>query len=244
VSQKLTANSLIAAFAQEEWGTQQTVKTDTILDTWVGGLSPGGLSIITGHTASGKTALLHSLAQRCHSQGLRTLVIQPSGQVRPRDATVIECMTVSEIPRAIGLGQRDLQHLLPEVVLIDDMNFYSTDSELRSLPAAGSRFWMQFTKQMRERGITTVITAQQHRQPGSTASKTHRHGIPGGKGLTFAADLILSTELEATLDFRPDQLVFGILLRLVCRKHRKHPLPSSTSMAVYRTGNGWVGDSA
>lgn len=237
--QKLTASALVAAFAQQEWGTQQTIKTDTILDTWVGGLSPGGLSIITGHTASGKTALLHSLAQRCHSQGLRTLVIQPPGQTHPRDATVIECMTVAEISRAIGLGTAGvLQRLLPEAVLIDDMNFYST-KVLSEAPATGSRWWMKFVKQMRERGITTVITAQQHRQPGTAASKTQRHGIPGGKGLTFSADLIIGTEIEATL--LEDR---GFLLHLACRKHRRHQTPSSTSMAVYWTPKGWVGDSA
>jgi predicted ATP-dependent serine protease len=236
VPQKLTASALVAAFAQEEWGTQQTIKTDTILDTWVGGLSPGGLSIITGHTASGKTALLHSLAQRCHSQGLRTLVIQPPGQTHPRDpngdATVIECMTVAEITRAIGTF-----NTWPEVVLIDDMNFYST-KVLSEAPATGSRWWMKFVKQMRERGITTVITAQQHRQPGTAASKTQRHGIPGGKGLTFSADLIIGTEIEASLEDR------GFLLHLVCHKHRRHQTPSSASMAVYWTPKGWVGDSA
>jgi len=205
------------------------LKTNTPLDGWLGGGIPlEGITLVTGTQGSGKTALLRALAAERATPQTPTAYIS-SDQKYPGGFCVQQLDDVMQL-----VGQLHTMNPKP-VILIDDATSYGvcvTDG-----PAAGARIWANFVRNSQVREHSVVMAAQTRkvrlRDPAAMRSVL-------GRGPTFAADIILTTEVQASIHN-------GLVLRITCQKMRwmdTAKMKPFLMAVVHDDELGWRGEAA
>jgi len=203
------------------------LKTNTPLDTWMGGLPLKGITLVTGDMGSGKMALLRAIAAERATPQTPTAYISRNQKY----AGGFRLDKLSEVVDVVS----HLHTMEPKpVILIDDAQDYMSPIE----PAGKAKTWAGFVRNPSFREHCVVIAAQ-----------TRRVAVPGdksrittglGQGVTYGADMILTTEVQASIRD-------GIILRITCEKCRWADTAKMAPflMAVVHDDElGWRGEAA
>lgn len=203
------------------------LSTNTPLDSWIGGLPLEGLTLVEGPSGAGKTALLRAIAAERVTPSTPTAYISC-------DQKYLGGFYLQEIKEVMSVVAQ-LHTLKPKpVILIDDATSYGIHQT--EAPARKAKTWANFVRRPQVREHSVILGVQTR----NTASPTYVSGESSlGRGPTFAADIILTTEVQASLHN-------GILLRLTCEKCRWADTAKMAPllMAIVLDENGWRGEAA
>jgi len=204
------------------------LETKTPLDGWLGGGLPlQGITLVTGPQGSGKTALMRALAAERATPKTPTAYISC-------DQKYAGGFCLQELDEVMDVV-RHLHTMEPKpVILIDDTTSYAVRQT--EGPSARAKTWASFVRNSQVREHSVVMAAQT--RPSKVALKTPL--LPLGRGPIFAADIILTTEIQASIHN-------GVILRITCQKNRwmnSDKMEPFLMAVVHDDERGWRGEAA
>ena len=181
---------MLAAVAPSPVDVPVPLRTGTPLDDWHVGLPLQCVTHIHGPVASGKTTLLHQIAQGfCEggNSGAWVHFFTGSSQpwTRPSRLSEINSPSLDTLFESVKKVREE------DVVLIDDVPGYCGSG---SGPASAAKEWHDLLRHLKNIGCTVVLTSQNQR--GETTPRSP-------KAISFSSVLILNLEIVVTTSEGP-----------------------------------------